>query len=58
MWPAIRTRRAEGGFTLLEILVALAVFAIASVIAYSGLNAVVSVGNGFRADFAACISFG
>jgi general secretion pathway protein J len=33
---------AESGFTLLEILVALAIFAIASVIAYGGLDAVAS----------------
>jgi general secretion pathway protein J len=33
---------AEGGFTLLEILVALAIFALASVIAYSGLDSVAS----------------
>jgi general secretion pathway protein J len=37
----IETARA-GGFTLLEILVALAIFAIASVIAYRGLDAVAS----------------
>ena len=39
---ASRTKRCQRGFTLLEILVALAVFAIASAIAYSGLNAVAS----------------
>ena len=39
---ASRTERCQRGFTLLEILVALAVFAIASAIAYSGLNAVAS----------------
>ena len=33
---------AEGGFTLLEVLVALAIFALASVIAYAGLDAVAS----------------
>lgn len=33
---------AEGGFTLLEVLVALAIFALASVIAYSGLDSVAS----------------
>ena len=39
MWRASRTER-QAGFTLVEILVALAVFAIASVIAYRGLDAV------------------
>lgn len=39
---ASRTERFQRGFTLLEILVALAIFAIASAIAYSGLNAVAS----------------
>ncbi|MDR2111668.1 MAG: type II secretion system minor pseudopilin GspJ [Candidatus Accumulibacter sp.] len=34
--------RPEGGFTLLEILVALAIFALASVIAYGGLDSVAS----------------
>ena len=34
--------RAAGGFTLLEILVALAIFALASMIAYAGLDAVAS----------------
>jgi general secretion pathway protein J len=38
----IETARRAGGFTLLEILVALALFAIASVIAYRGLDAVAS----------------
>jgi general secretion pathway protein J len=44
MSRASRTEAAppEGGFTLLEILVALAIFALASVIAYSGLDAVAS----------------
>ena len=42
MSRASRTERSQRGFTLLEILVALAVFAIASAIAYSGLNAVAS----------------
>ncbi|MDR0576662.1 MAG: type II secretion system minor pseudopilin GspJ [Candidatus Accumulibacter sp.] len=41
---ASRTETAfpEGGFTLLEILVALAIFALVSVIAYSGLDSVAS----------------
>ncbi|MBS1229315.1 MAG: type secretion system protein GspJ [Proteobacteria bacterium] len=42
MSRASRTERTQRGFTLLEILVALAIFAIASAIAYSGLNAVAS----------------
>jgi general secretion pathway protein J len=44
MSRANRTEAAllEGGFTLLEILVALAIFALASVIAYSGLDSVAS----------------
>jgi general secretion pathway protein J len=42
MWHASRTERVEGGFSLLELLVALAIFALASLIAYSGLNAVTS----------------
>lgn len=41
MWRASRIKR-QGGFTLIEILVALAVFAIASLIAYRGLDAVAS----------------
>lgn len=42
MWRASRTDRIgeQAGFTLIEVLVALAVFAIASVIAYRGLDAV------------------
>ena len=39
---ASRIERSQRGFTLLEMLVALAIFAIASAIAYSGLNAVAS----------------
>ena len=39
MWRATRTER---GFTLLEILVALAVFSIAAAIAYKGLDAVIA----------------
>jgi general secretion pathway protein J len=44
MWHACRTERVQvqGGVSLLEILVALTIFAIASMIAYSGLNAVTS----------------
>jgi general secretion pathway protein J len=42
MLLASRTERSQRAFTLLEMLVALAVFAIASAIAYSGLNAVAS----------------
>ncbi len=44
MWRASRTDRLGGqaGFSLIEVLVALAVFAIASVIAYRGLDAVAS----------------
>ena len=44
MWRASRTEPPRGqlGFTLVEVLVALAVFAIASVIAYRGLDAVAS----------------
>ena len=42
MLLASRTERLQRGFTLLEILVALAIFALASAIAYSGLNAVAS----------------
>ena len=44
MWRASRTDRSgeQAGFTLIEVLVALAVFAIASVIAYRGLDAVAS----------------
>jgi general secretion pathway protein J len=44
MSRVIRTEPAfsEGGFTLLEVLVALAIFALASVIAYSGLDSVAS----------------
>jgi general secretion pathway protein J len=38
----IETAFPEGGFTLLEILVALAIFALVSVIAYSGLDSVAS----------------
>jgi general secretion pathway protein J len=36
------TARSEGGFTLLEILVALAIFALVSVLAYGGLDSVAS----------------
>ncbi len=44
MWRASRTDRSteQAGFTLIEVLVALTVFAIASVIAYRGLDAVAS----------------
>ncbi len=42
MSHASRTKRSQRAFTLLEMLVALAVFAVASAIAYSGLNAVAS----------------
>jgi len=44
MWRASRTDRSgeQAGFTLIEVLVALAVFAVASVIAYRGLDAVAS----------------
>lgn len=42
MSPACRIERGCSGFTLVEVLVALAVFAIASLIAYCGLNAVAS----------------
>lgn len=43
MWRVSRTERAQRGFTLLEILVALSIFAIASLLAYRGLDAVVSI---------------
>ena len=44
MWRGSRTDRSgeQAGFTLIEVLVALTVFAIASVIAYRGLDAVAS----------------
>jgi len=42
MWRATRIRSRQGGFTLLEILVALAIFSIAAAIAYKGLDAVIA----------------
>lgn len=44
MWPVSSTepRRPLGGFTLVEVLVALAIFALTTMIAYAGLNRVVS----------------
>ena len=42
MWLATRIRSRQGGFTLLEILVALAIFSIAAAIAYKGLDAVIA----------------
>ncbi len=52
MWRASRTERRPGqrGFTLLEVLVALSVFAIASLIAYRGLDAVASTKSALDRD--------
>lgn len=49
MSPASRTKPARG-FTLLEILVALAIFALASLIAYRGLDAVASTKSALEKD--------
>ena len=50
MLHASSTTRAQRGFTLLEILVALTIFAISSVIAYGGLNAVISTKSALDRD--------
>ena len=50
MSRASSVTRAQRGFTLLEILVALTIFAISSVIAYSGLNAVISTKSALDRD--------
>ena len=50
MSRASSATRAQRGFTLLEILVALTIFAISSVIAYSGLNAVISTKSALDRD--------
>ncbi len=42
----MRQRRKNGGFTLIEVLVALAVFAVMSVMAYGGLKTVLNARNG------------
>ena len=42
--------RAQRGFALLEILVALTIFAISSVIAFGGLNAVISTKSALDRD--------
>lgn len=46
MWRARRTNHCQIGFTLVEILVALAIFAVASLLAYRGLNSVVATKKG------------
>lgn len=43
-------RRREGGFTLLEMLIAMAVFAVMSVVAYQGLRAVLTADHVTRAQ--------
>ena len=50
MLHASSSTRAQRGFTLLEILVALTIFAISSVIAYGGLNAVISTKSALDRD--------